>query len=59
LYLKIEIVPRSEHHLGCKHQSVNVVQGNNRCLFWNPHKTHKYTMWEGLGIFQCYSRWDG
>jgi hypothetical protein len=24
-------------------QSVNVVQGNNRCVFWDPHKTHKYT----------------
>ena len=28
--------------LGYKHQSDNVVQGNNRCLFSDPHKTHKY-----------------
>jgi hypothetical protein len=28
------------HRLGYKNQSVNVVQGNNRCLFWDPYKTH-------------------
>ena len=25
--------------------SVNAVKGNNRCLFWDTHKTHKYTVW--------------
>ena len=25
-------------------QSVNAVQGNNRCMFWDPHKTHKYSV---------------
>jgi hypothetical protein len=29
----------------CIYQSVNAVEGNNRCLFLDPHKTHKYTVW--------------
>jgi hypothetical protein len=32
-------------HLGYKNQSVNAVWGNNRSLFLDPHKTHKYTVW--------------
>jgi hypothetical protein len=31
--------------LGYKKQSVNVVQGNNRCLFSDPHQTHKHAVW--------------
>ena len=31
--------------LGYKNQPVNIVQGKNRSLFWDPHKTHKYTVW--------------
>jgi hypothetical protein len=36
-------VPRRKHilRLGYKNQSVNAVQWNNRCLFSDPHKTHK------------------
>jgi len=31
--------------LSYKKKPVNVVQWNNRCLFSDPHKTHKYTEW--------------
>ena len=43
--LNIQFVPRSNAvRLGYKNQSVNAVQGSNRCLFSDPHK---YTVWAG------------
>jgi hypothetical protein len=33
-------------NLSYKNQSVSAVQGNNRCLFSDPHKTRTYAVWD-------------
>jgi hypothetical protein len=35
---------------GYKNQSCNALYGNNRCLFYDPHKTRKYTLWAEFWI---------
>jgi hypothetical protein len=53
LYLKIQSVPCSKHfHLGYKNQSLYVIWGKSRFLFWDKYKTCKYSVAE-CKIIEC------
>jgi hypothetical protein len=45
LYLKIQSVPRGKHNLL---RLFKGKQWNSHCLFWQPYKTQKYTVWENV-----------
>jgi hypothetical protein len=36
-----------------KDQLVDDVQGNSRCLQWEPYETHKYTLWAKCRVTVC------
>jgi hypothetical protein len=50
--LDIQSVPRSKLRLGYNIQADNVVQWNNRCLFWDPQKTHKYSPYRAVNTLR-------
>jgi hypothetical protein len=39
--------------LRCKGQPVNAVQGNSRCLLWEPYGTHRHTLWAECRVLVC------
>jgi len=53
--MKIQLAQRSNDFVGYKNRSINAVYGNNRCLFWNAYKTHKYTVCAEYRVFRVTS----
>jgi hypothetical protein len=40
-----------------KDPQVNAVEGEGRCLLWEPNETHKYTLWAGCRVLVYLSKW--
>jgi hypothetical protein len=50
-YIKVQVVPHSKHIPPPLQTSIKVMLRHNRCLFWDPHETHKCNTRADCNIF--------
>jgi hypothetical protein len=54
LWAENSVRTSQETRLRYKDQPVNAVQGNSRCLLWEPYGTHKYILCAEWGLLICW-----